>query len=96
MDTLVQKAWELYQVTARFRIETILTATSWLEERYRTVPNDNVAMAIALHYLILALRQDAGMESATAEEYCVRAAGWQAKVCELSAVALAAKATEEN
>jgi hypothetical protein len=96
MDTLVQKAWELYQHTARFPVETILTATVWLEEKYRKTPGAKIAMAIALHYLILALRHDAGVGSATGEEYCARAARWQARACESSAVALAAKATEEN
>lgn len=96
MVTLVQKAWELYQHTARFPVETILTATVWLEEKHRKTPGEKIALAIALHYLILALRHDAAVESATAEEYCARAARWHAKACESSAVALAAKATEEN
>ncbi len=74
MDTLVQKAWELYQYTAGFSVETILMATVWLEEKHRKTPSDKIAMAIALHYLILALRQDASMESAVAREYCARAA----------------------
>jgi hypothetical protein len=96
MDTLIQKAWELYQHTARFPVETILTATVWLEEKHRKAPGEKIAMAIALHYLILALRHDAGMKSAAAEEYCARAARWNAMACESSAAALAAKATEEN
>jgi hypothetical protein len=78
MDILVQKAWELYQHTARFPVETILTATFWLEEKHRKTPSVKVAMAIALHYLILALRDDAGMASEMAQEYCARAARWQA------------------
>ena len=96
MDTLVQKAWELYQHTARFPVETILTATVWLEEKHRKTPGENIAMAIALHYLILALRHDAGMESEIARDYGARAARWQARACESNAVAPTAKATEEN
>ncbi|HYJ13979.1 MAG TPA: hypothetical protein VE170_00710 [Candidatus Limnocylindria bacterium] len=96
MDTLVQKAWELYQHTALFPVETILTATVWLEQKYRKTPGEKIALAIALHYLILALRHDAGMGSATAEEYCARAARWQARACESNAVAPTAKGTEEN
>ena len=96
MDTLVQKAWELCQHTALFPVETILTATVWLEEKYRKTPGEKIALAIALHYLILALRHDAGMGCATAEEYCTRAARWQARACESNAVAPTAKATEEN
>jgi hypothetical protein len=96
MDTLVQKAWELYQHTAKFPVETILTATVWLEAKHRKTPGDRIAMAIALHYLILALRQDASMESAVAREYCARAARWQMTACESTVAALAAKATENN
>jgi hypothetical protein len=99
MDTLVQKAWELYQHTARFPIETILTATVWLEEKHRKASSEKIAMAIALHYLILALRDDPGMESEIAQEYCARAARWQAKACESSTVALAPRQrrkTEED
>ena len=96
MDTLVDKAWNLHRLTARFPIETILTATAWLEERHRKAPGDKIAVAIALHYLILALRHDVGMESAAAEEYCARAARWQAMACEASGATLAPKATEDN
>jgi hypothetical protein len=96
MDTLVQKAWELYQHTARFPVETILTATVWLEERHRKTPGEKIAMAIALHYLILALRNDAGIESETAQDYCARAARWQSTTCESTVALLAAKATEDN
>jgi hypothetical protein len=96
MDTLIQKAWELYQHTARFPVETIVTATVWLEEKHRKAPGEKIAMAIALHYLILALRHDAGMESEIARDYCARAARWQSTACESTVAALAAKATEEN
>jgi len=77
-------------------VETILTATVWLEEKYRKTPGEKIARAIALHYLILALRHDAGMGSATAEKYSARAARWQARACESSAVAPTVKATEDN
>jgi hypothetical protein len=55
METLIQRAWELYEHTARF-------PTVWLEEKHRKAPSDKVAMAIAQHYLLLALRQDADLE----------------------------------
>jgi hypothetical protein len=96
MDTLVQKAWELYQHTARFPVETVLTATFWLEEKHRKMPGEKLPMAIALHYLILALRNDPGIESGIAQEYCAHAARRQAKACESSTVAPASKATEET
>jgi hypothetical protein len=79
-----------------FSVETILAATVWLEEKHCKTPRERIAMAIALHYLILALRHHAGAGSAIAEEYCVRAARWQAKAGESGARARAAKATEQN
>jgi hypothetical protein len=53
MDMLVKKAWELYRHTARFPVKTIHTATIWLEEKHCKKPSEKVAVAIALHYLIL-------------------------------------------
>ena len=96
MDSLIQKAWELYQHTASFPAETILTATVWLEDKYRKAPGANIAMAIALDYLILPLRHDGGRESAAAEEYCARAARWQTKSCKSSAAIPGTKGTEQN
>ena len=96
MDALVQKAWEICQHTARFPLETIHTATVRLEERHRKTPGEKITMTIALHYLILALRDDPGMASEMAQEYCARATRWQAMACETTVAALAAKATEEN
>jgi hypothetical protein len=61
MDDLVQKACELYQHTACFSVETILTGTVWLEETHRKSPDSKVALAIALHYLLLALRADGAL-----------------------------------
>jgi hypothetical protein len=63
MDALIQKAWELYQLTARVPVETILTATAWLEEKFPHKPDGKIAVAIAIHYLLLALRHDFDMES---------------------------------
>ena len=77
MDTLVDRAWNLHRLTARFPVETILTATAWLEERHRKAPGDKIAVAIALHYVLLALREDATLRSKRAQEYCARAARWQ-------------------
>ena len=96
MDTLIRKAWELYQHTAHFRVETILTATVWLEEKHRKTPSDNVAMAISLHYLILAVRHDAGMESQIARDYYARAARWQTVACSWTESDLSAKMSREH
>jgi hypothetical protein len=67
---------------ARFSLRTILTATLWLEERHQKTRDKKVAMAIALHYLMLALREDARLESKQARAYCARAVHWQSKACE--------------
>jgi hypothetical protein len=68
MDLLVKKAWDLYRHTERLPVETIHTATIWLEEKHAKAPGEKIAMAIALHYLILALRYDPSMESAIAQD----------------------------
>jgi hypothetical protein len=82
MDDLVQKACELYQHTACFSVETILTGTVWLEETHRKSPDSKVALAIALHYLLLALREDGALESKRALEYCAWPARWQIMACD--------------
>ena len=69
-------------MTARVPVETILTATAWLEEKFRQTADSKIALAIALHYLLLALRQDLDMESPLAQEYCCRAARWQGMACD--------------
>jgi hypothetical protein len=96
MDLLVKKAWDLYRHTARFPVETIHTATIWLEEKHKKTPGEKIAMAIALHYLILALRYDPSMESAVAQEYCARAVRWQITTCDSSPVLLVTKVTEDQ
>jgi hypothetical protein len=96
MDPLIQKAWELHQVTARVPVETILMATAWLEEKFRQTADSKIALAIALHYLLLALRQDLDMESPLAQEYCCRAARWQGMACDSGGNVLPAKVTREN
>jgi hypothetical protein len=76
METLIAKAWDLHRLTARFPSETILEATRWLEARHCKAPSDKVAGAIALHYVLLALREDSTLESKRAQDYCMRAARW--------------------
>jgi hypothetical protein len=56
MDSLIDKAWDLYSQTVRVPVQTILTAITWLEEKHRKAPSGKLAQAIALHYLIIALR----------------------------------------
>ncbi len=96
MDSLVQKAWEIYQVMARFPVETILEAALWLEELYRKAPNTNVATAIAFHYSLLALREDTTLDSKSAQEYCARAARWQVVATECRGVSLLEAVTRQS
>jgi hypothetical protein len=96
MDSLIQRAWDLYQHTAGWPRETILTAAVWLEEKYRKTPRQRIALAIAIHYLILALRDDTSLDSALAREYCGRAARWRTQACAASGASLSAKTTEDN
>jgi hypothetical protein len=80
MDSLIQKALALSRLTAKFPVDTIFSATVWLEEKHHKAPDSEATQAIVLHYLVLALRQDTEMESAIAQGYCARAARWQAAV----------------
>ena len=68
-DNLVQKAWELYQNTAHFPAQTIVTAVARLEEKYHEKPCCKIALAISLHDLLLALRHDPAVESDIALDY---------------------------
>lgn len=92
METLVDKAWELYRLTAHFPNETILQAAQWLEARHCKTPGGKLAVAIALHYILLARREDIAMEARRAEDYHARAARWYGRACASSAIAEAAKA----
>jgi hypothetical protein len=96
MDPLIRKACEVYQLTAGVSVETILTPAVWLEERFRQKNDGKVAPAVALYYLLLALRNDIDLESPLAQEYCERAAYWQATAAESGGVASPGKVTREN
>ena len=76
MDSLIRKACELGEKTAHCRVEVILKATFWMEEKYRQVPNGKIAAMIALHYLMLAMRREYRTEPQTVEEHIAQAIGW--------------------
>jgi hypothetical protein len=73
MDVLIRKACELGEKTAHFRVEVILKATLWMEERYRQSRNPKIAAMIALHYMILAVRQEPWTRPHTVEDYIAQA-----------------------
>lgn len=75
-DPLVQKAWEIRQQAECFPIEIILKATAWLEERYQESPEAETAIAIALQYMVLAMRR-VQTSPALAQEYLARAMSWR-------------------
>lgn len=75
-DPLVQKAWEVRRQAENFPIEVLLEAAVWLEEKYRKTPCKEIAGALALQYLILAMRR-AQASPATAKDYFSRAMRWR-------------------
>jgi|SRR4029077_7226331 hypothetical protein len=76
MDSLIRKACELGEKTAYCSVQVILKATTWMEEKYRDAPNGKIAAMIALHYLMLAMRQEYRSLPETVEEYIARALWW--------------------
>jgi hypothetical protein len=75
-DPLVQKAWEVRHQAERFPIAVLREAATWLEEKYRTAPSKEIAVALALQYLILAMRR-AQTSPTAAKEYFARALYWR-------------------
>lgn len=75
-DSLIQKAWEIRHQAECFPVEIILKATLWLEEKYRQSPQVETATAIALQYLVLAMRR-AQTSPAQAKEYLSHALHWR-------------------
>lgn len=76
-DPWIKKAWEIHRQARCFPVGTILKATLWLEERDRQAPHWKTAIVIALHYLVLAIRDESQAPADLAEEYLVRAVRWR-------------------
>ena len=77
---LIQVAWELHQRTRNCPEAMLVNATRWLEDCYGKAPDWKTAFAIAVHYVVLALRQ---METETdrgdaATDYLSLAVRWNA------------------
>ena len=75
-DPLVQNAWEVRHQAERFPIEVLLEAAVWLEEKYRKAPSKEIAGALALQYLILAMRR-AQTSPTAAKDYFSWALRWR-------------------
>jgi len=82
-DPLVQKAWDLRPQTDLFPIAVILEAMAWLELKYQQAPDRELAIAIALQYLVLAMRRELRASPGVAKEYFSRAVRWREEACRL-------------
>jgi len=75
-DPLVQKAWELRQHAECFPVEIMLKATAWLEEKHQQALQAETAIAIALQYMVLAMRR-VHPNPTLAKKYFSRARHWR-------------------
>lgn len=78
-DPLVRKAWEVRRQAERFPLEVLLKAARWLEEKYHTAPSEEIAIALALQYVVLAMRRAPASPTA-APKYFSRALRWREAV----------------
>jgi|GEM_PF-2096480 len=78
-DPLIQKAWDLRCHAENYPLEVLLEAAAWLEEKYRQAPRKDIAGALALQFLILAMRR-AQTSTTTAKEYFSRALHWRERM----------------
>lgn len=85
-DPVVRKAWALCQQTAQCPLEVILEATIWLEEQHRRAPHCHTAIAIALQYLLLAMRRELRTRPGVAKDYFSRAVRWREEAARLAGV----------
>src|SRR5262245_31895616 len=76
-DPLVQQAWEIRRRTAHFSLDVILTATIWLEHHHRRTLDPRTAIALALQYLVLAMRHELHDCPSIVENYLFRAVRWR-------------------
>ena len=76
MDSLIRKACELGETTAHCNVEVIVNATSWMEGKYRDAPNGKIAAMMALHYLMLAIRNEHQTQLQLIEEHICGALHW--------------------
>ncbi|NOT53877.1 MAG: hypothetical protein HOP18_04660 [Deltaproteobacteria bacterium] len=75
-DPLIQKAWEVRQQSEHFPIAVLQEAATWLEEKYHAAPSKEIAVALALQYLILAMRQAQASPTAAKDSFA-RALRWR-------------------
>jgi hypothetical protein len=75
-DPLIRKAWEVRHQAAHFPVEVLLEAAVWLEGKYRKAPSREIAVALALQYLILAMHR-AQTSPTVAKDSFTRALHWR-------------------
>ena len=74
-DPLIQKAWDLCRHAEGFPAEVLLAAAACLEEKYYKELRKDLAVALVLRYLILAMRRTQTSPTA-AKAYFSRALYW--------------------
>lgn len=84
-DPLIQKAWDLRRHAEGFPVAMLLEAAAWLEQKYHKEPSKDLAVALVLQYLILAMRRTQTSPTVT-KEYLSRALHWREKVDHVRAV----------
>jgi hypothetical protein len=84
-DPLIQKAWDLRCHAEGFPAEVLLETAAWLEEKYRKEPSKDLAVALVLQYLILAMRRTQTSPTA-AKEYFSRALCWYGRANDVLSV----------
>lgn len=75
-DPLIQKAWAGRQQSEHFPIAVLQVTATWLEETYHATPNQELAVALTLQSLILAMRQETTSATA-ATPYFAQAVRWR-------------------
>jgi hypothetical protein len=75
-DPLIQKAWDLRRHAEGFPVEVLLEAAAWLKEKYCKESSKDLAVALVLQYLILAMRRTQTSPTA-AKEYFSQALHWR-------------------
>lgn len=75
-DPLIRKAWEVRRQAEHFPLNVLLEAAVWLEEKYHKTPSKEIAIALALQYFVLAMRQ-ASASPTLAKEYFSWALRWR-------------------
>jgi hypothetical protein len=73
----IEKGRQIYRQTERVPNVTILKCALWLERKYEQEHSFKTAGIISLHYLVLALRKQAGRRALLFDHYMSQALQWR-------------------